>query len=55
MLLRYSLNEDAAASDFEQAVEKALAQGYRTPDLYKEGFKKADTETMTTAVLNNIQ
>lgn len=55
MLLRYSLNEDAAASDIEQAVEKALAQGYRTPDLYKEGFKKADTETMTTAVLNNIQ
>ena len=55
MLLRYSLDEDAAASDIEQAVEKALAQGYRTPDLYKEGFKKADTETMTTAVLNNIQ
>ncbi|HIX83692.1 MAG TPA: 3-isopropylmalate dehydrogenase [Candidatus Megamonas gallistercoris] len=55
MLLRYSLNEDAAASDIEQAVEKVLAQGYRTPDLYKEGFKKADTETMTTAVLNNIQ
>lgn len=55
MLLRYSLNEDAAASDIEQAVEKALAQGYRTPDLYKEGFKKADTETITTAVLNNIQ
>lgn len=55
MLLRYSLNEDTAASDIEQAVEKTLAQGYRTPDLYKEGFKKADTETMTTAVLNNIQ
>lgn len=55
MLLRYSLDEDAAASDIEQAVEKALAQGYRTPDLYKEGFKKANTETMTTAVLNNIQ
>ncbi|HJF84559.1 MAG TPA: 3-isopropylmalate dehydrogenase, partial [Megamonas hypermegale] len=31
MLLRYSLNEDTAASDIEQAVEKALAQGYRTP------------------------
>ena len=55
MLLRYSLNEDTAASDIEQAVEKALAQGYRTPDLYKEGFKKADTQTMTQAVLDNIQ
>ena len=55
MLLRYSLNEDTAADDIEQAVEKALAQGYRTPDLYKEGFKKADTQTMTQAVLDNIQ
>lgn len=55
MLLRYSLNEDTAASDIEQAVEKALAQGYRTPDLYKESFKKADTQTMTQAVLDNIQ
>ena len=55
MLLRYSLNEDTAASDIEQAVEKALAQGYRTPDLYKEGFKKADTQTMKQAVLDNIQ
>lgn len=55
MLLRYSLNEDTAASDIEQAVEKALAQGYRTPDLYKKGFKKADTQTMTQAVLDNIQ
>lgn len=54
MLLRYSLNEDTAADDIEQAVEKALAQGYRTPDLYKEGFKKADTKTMTEAILNNI-
>ena len=55
MLLRYSLNEDTAAGDIEQAVEKALAQGYRTLDLYKEGFKKADTQTMTQAVLDNIQ
>lgn len=54
MLLRYSLNEDTAADDIEQAVEKALAQGYRTPDLYKEGFKKADTKTMTQTVLANI-
>ena len=54
MLLRYSLNEDKAADDIEQAVDKALAQGYRTLDLYKEGFKKADTKTMTEAILNNI-
>lgn len=55
MLLRYSLNEDKAADDIEQAVDKALAQGYRTADLYKEGFKKADTKMMTKAVLDNIE
>ena len=54
MLLRYSLNENTAADDIETAVEKALAQGYRTPDLYKEGFLKADTAKMTEAVLSNI-
>ena len=54
MLLRYSLDEQEAATCIEQAVDKALAQGYRTPDLYKEGFIKSDTKTMTEAVLNNI-
>lgn len=54
MLLRYSLNENDAAQTIEDAVEKTLAQGWRTPDLYKEGFKKADTQSMTQAVLNNI-
>ena len=54
MLLRYSLGENDAAKTIEDAVEKTLAQGWRTPDLYKEGFKKADTQTMTQAVLDNI-
>lgn len=54
MLLRYSLNENDAAQTIEDAVEKTLAQGWRTPDLYKEGFKKADTQSMTRAVLDNI-
>ena len=55
MLLRYSLDEDAAADCIEQAVDKALAAGWRTPDLYKDGFKKADTQTMTEVVLSYIQ
>jgi 3-isopropylmalate dehydrogenase len=54
MLLRYSFNEDAAADAIEQAVDAALAEGWRTPDLYKEGFKKASTDTMTEAILNHI-
>lgn len=54
MLLRYSLDEDQAADIIEQAVNKALDDGWRTPDLYKDGFKKADTKTMTDVILANI-
>ena len=38
----------------EAAVDKALADGWRTADLYKEGFKKADTHTMTDVVCQYI-
>ena len=55
MLLRYSFNEDAAADAIEAAVNAALADGWRTPDLYKEGFKKADTDKMTEVVLSHIK
>jgi 3-isopropylmalate dehydrogenase len=55
MLLRYSFNEDAAAAAIEKAVDAALADGWRTPDLYKEGFKKANTTTMTEAVLGHVK
>ncbi len=54
MLLRYSLQEDAAADMIEAAVDAALADGWRTPDLYKDGFKKADTAAMTNAVLQHL-
>lgn len=54
MLLRYSLNEDTAADRIENAVNAALNDGWRTPDLYKDGFKKADTQTMTDVVLQHI-
>lgn len=54
MLLRYSLNEDAAADAVEQAVEAALSEGWRTPDLYREGFRKTDTTGMTEAILAHI-
>ena len=54
MLLRYSLDEDEAADKIEKAVDAALAAGWRTPDLYKEGFKKADTQTMTDVTISEI-
>ncbi|MGL6016997.1 MAG: isocitrate/isopropylmalate family dehydrogenase, partial [Selenomonadaceae bacterium] len=50
----YSLREEAAAAAIEQAVEQALNDGYRTPDLCREGFKRADTEVMTRAIIERI-
>ncbi|MBP2645870.1 MAG: 3-isopropylmalate dehydrogenase [Firmicutes bacterium] len=46
MLLRFSLNEEAAATRIEQAVDQVLAQGYRTADLYRDGLTKVSTEEM---------
>lgn len=54
MLLRYSLKEEAAAQAIEAAVDKALAEGWRTADLWHEGFKKADTKTITEVIAANI-
>ena len=54
MLLRYSLKEEKAADAIEQAVSQALADGYRTPDLYREGFKKVDTAGITQAIIERI-
>ena len=54
MLLRYSLHEEKAACAIERACDQALRDGYRTPDLWKEGFKKADTEAMTQVILDRI-
>ena len=54
MLLRYSLKEEAAAQAIETAVDKALADGYRTPDLWKDGFNKANTQEMTQAIIDRL-
>ena len=51
MMLRYSLNMDAAAVQIETAVKKVLAQGLRTPDIYQPGTKKVGTREMSEAVL----
>lgn len=54
MLLRYSLHEEEAAQAIEKAVDKALEEGWRTADLWREGFKKASTAEMTKAIIANI-
>ncbi len=54
MLLRYSLREEEAAQAIEAAVDKTLADGYRTADLWKEGFQKVTTEETTKVICERI-
>jgi len=54
MLLRYSLNEEAAASRIEAAVRKVLADGLRTADIFEPGTHKVSTAAMGDAVLGAL-
>ena len=51
MMLRFSLGQEAAAQKIEAAVQKVLAQGLRTPDIYSEGTTKVGTQQMGDAVV----
>lgn len=46
MMLRYSFDNEAAASRIENAVKKVLAAGYRTGDIYEEGTKRVSCSEM---------
>ncbi|MFA9485349.1 MULTISPECIES: 3-isopropylmalate dehydrogenase [unclassified Moraxella] len=52
MLLRYSLGDESRAKQVECAVQKVLADGYRTADIYEEGTKLVSCSKMGEAVLN---
>lgn len=54
MLLRYSLNAEDAAKAIETAVDKTLADGYRTADIYQDGFKKIGTDEATEIICDRI-
>lgn len=51
LMLRYSFKEEDAAKAIEKAVEKVIAQGFRTGEIWKEGLKKVGTTGMGDAVL----
>ncbi len=51
MMLRFSLNQEAAAQKIEAAVQKVLADGLRTADIYSEGTTKVSTSEMGAAVV----
>ncbi len=54
MLLRYSLQAEDAAKTIEAAIDKTLADGYRTADIYKDGFKKIGTEEATEIICERL-
>ena len=51
MMLRYSLDQEAAAAKIEAAVRQVLASGLRTPDIYQPGTQKVGTVEMGAAVV----
>jgi 3-isopropylmalate dehydrogenase len=51
MMLRYTLNQEAAAQRIEDAVKKVLAQGLRTADIHTNGTSKVSCSEMGDAVV----
>lgn len=51
MMLRYSLNEAAAADAIEQAVSAVLDAGMRTGDIWSKGCERVGTRGMGDAVV----
>jgi 3-isopropylmalate dehydrogenase len=54
MMLRFSLNQEAAAVRIEDAVKKVLAQGLRTSDIFSTGTTKVSTAQMGDAVVKAL-
>lgn len=51
MMLRYTFNDEVNALKIENAVKKALAQGYRTADIVTDGCKQVGCNAMGDAVV----
>ena len=54
MMLRFSLNQEAAAVRIEDAVKKVLALGLRTGDIYSAGTTQVSTVQMGDAVVKAL-
>jgi len=51
MMLRFSLNQEAAAQRIEAAVKAVLSQGLRTADIHSAGTTRVGTQAMGDAVV----
>jgi 3-isopropylmalate dehydrogenase len=54
MMLRYTFNDEVNATRVENAVKKALENGYRTADIYTEGTRKVKCSEMGSAVVESL-
>jgi len=54
MMLRYTFDNEAAASRIENAVKKVLAAGYRTSDIYEAGTKKVSCSEMGDQIVSAL-
>ena len=54
MMLRFSLNQEAAAQRIETAVKSVLQQGLRTVDIHSEGTTRVSTLEMGNAVVKAL-
>ena len=54
MMLRFSLNQEAAAQRIEDAVQSVLQQGLRTADIYSDGCTRVSTLEMGNAVVKAL-
>jgi 3-isopropylmalate dehydrogenase len=55
MMLRFSLNQEAAALRIERAVSQVLADGLRTVDIATEGTQTVSTQAMGDAVRGRLK
>jgi 3-isopropylmalate dehydrogenase len=54
LMLRYSLDQPAAAARIEDAVRKVLRDGLRTADIHTPGTRKVGTAEMGAALLEAL-
>jgi 3-isopropylmalate dehydrogenase len=54
MLFNYSLQMQKAAELLEEAISRTLTEGYRTADIFSDGFELVSTKRMTECVIENF-
>ena len=55
MMYRYSFEDEMAAEGIEMAIQGVLNEGYRTSDIYSDGFQKVSTSEMGDRVIEEIR